>query len=208
MRISDFYRRFTGLPGAPETWQDWLYLPSYALAQAVSGEVFRDDLGEFSRIRQEIACGMPEDVRRKKLAARLALMAQSGQYNYARCLAHGEDGAAMLAVSEFVKNTAEAVFLLNRRHAPYYKWLLRGMRGLENLGELSDALEFLLTGDNDEDGKALKSQVIEDICAQIVSELHAQGLSCGSWDYLEKHAFDVQSHIENAAIRALHVMEG
>ena len=208
MRISDFYRRFTGLPGAPETWQDWLYLPSYALAQAVSGEVFRDDLGEFSRIRQEIACGMPEDVRRKKLAARLALMAQSGQYNYARCLAHGEDGAAMLAVSEFIKNTAEAVFLLNRRHAPYYKWLLRGMRGLEKLGELADALEFLLTGDNDEDGKVLKSQVIEDICAQIVSELHTQGLSCGNWDYLEKHAFDVQSHIGNASIRALHVMEG
>ena len=208
MRISDFYRRFTGLPGAPETWQDWLYLPSYALAQAVSGEVFRDDLGEFSRIRHDIACCMPEDVRRKKLAARLALMAQSGQYNYARCLARGEDGAAMLAVSEFVKNTAEAVFLLNRRHAPYYKWLLRGMRGLEKLGELSDALEFLLTGDNDEDGKVLKSQVIEDICSQIVSELQAQDLSCGSWDYLEKHAFDVQSHIENAAIRALHIMEG
>lgn len=208
MRISDFYRRFTGLPGAPETWQDWLYLPSYALAQAVSGEVFRDDLGEFSRIRHDIVCGMPEDVRRKKLAARLALMAQSGQYNYARCLVHGEDGAAMLAVSEFVKNTAEAVFLLNRRHAPYYKWLLRGMRGLEKLGELADALEFLLTGDNDEDGKVLKSQVIEDICAQIVSELHTQGLSCGNWDYLEKHAFDVQSHIGNASIRALHVMEG
>ena len=208
MRISDFYRRFTGLPGAPETWQDWLYLPSYALAQAVSGEVFRDDLGEFSRIRHDIVCGMPEDVRRKKLAARLALMAQSGQYNYARCLAHGEDGAAMLAVSEFIKNTAEAVFLLNRRHAPYYKWLLRGMRGLEKLGELAYALEFLLTGDNDEDGKVLKSQVIEDICTQVVSELHTQGLSCGNWDYLEKHAFDVQSHIGNASIRALHVMEG
>ena len=115
MRISDFYRRFTGLPGAPETWQDWLYLPSYSLAQAVNGEVFRDDLGEFSRIRHEIAFGMPEDVRRKKIAARLALMAQSGQYNYSRCLSHGEEGAAMLAVSEFVRNTAEAVYLLNRR---------------------------------------------------------------------------------------------
>ena len=208
MRISDFYRRFTGRSGAPESWQDWLYLPSYALAQAVSGEVFRDDLGEFSRIRNEIACGMPEDVRRKKLAARLALMAQSGQYNYSRCLAHGEDGAAMLAMNEFVRNTAEAVFLLNRRHAPYYKWLLRGMRGLEKLGELADALEFLLTGDNDASGKALKAQVTEDICAQIVSELKAQSLSCGGWDYLEKHAFDVQSHIENASIRSLHVMEG
>ena len=84
----------------------------------------------------------------------------------------------------------------------------RGLRGLESLGVLSVALEFLLTGDNDEGGKALKSQVIEDICTQVVSELHAQGLSCGSWDYLEKQAFDVQSHIENAAIRALHVMEG
>ena len=78
----------------------------------------------------------------------------------------------------------------------------------EDLRDVADALEFLLTGDNDEDGKVLKSQVIEDICAQIVSELHTQGLSCGNWDYLEKHAFDVQSHIENAAIRALHVMEG
>ena len=59
MRISDFYRRFTGCSGAPEAWRDWLHLPSYALAQAVSGEVFRDDLGEFSRIRNEIAHGMP-----------------------------------------------------------------------------------------------------------------------------------------------------
>lgn len=31
---------------------------------------------------------MPEDVRRKKLAARLIFMAQSGQYNYSRCLGH------------------------------------------------------------------------------------------------------------------------
>lgn len=209
MRISDFYRRFTGCSGAPEAWRDWLHLPSYSLAQAVSGEVFRDDLGEFSRIRNEIAHGMPEDVRRKKLAARLAFMAQSGQYNYSRCLAHGEEGAAMLAVSEFVKNTAEAVFLLNRRHAPYYKWLLRGMRGLEKLPELADALEFLLTGDNAPDGRLLKAQVIEDICAQTVLELREQGLTGSSEDYyLERHAFDVQSRIENAAIRALHVMEG
>ena len=152
---------------------------------------------------------MPEDVRRKKLAARLAFMAQSGQYNYSRCLAHGEEGAAMLAVSEFVKNTAEAVFLLNRRHAPYYKWLLRGMRGLEKLPELADALEFLLTGDNAPDGRSLKAQVIEDICAQTVLELREQELTGSSADYyLERHAFDVQSRIENAAIRALHVMEG
>lgn len=208
MRISDFYRQHIGLAHAPSSWQDWLYTPSTAFAEAVNGEVFRDDLGEFSRIRDEIANGMPEDVRKKKLAARLIFMAQSGQYNYLRCLKHGEPGAAMLALNEFVKNTAECVFLLNRRHAPYYKWLLRAMRQLPRLGGLADALEFLLTGDNDEDGARLKAAVCEDICAQIVTELKAQCLTCGSWDYLEPHAFDLQSHIENSEIRSLHIMEG
>ena len=90
MRISDFYRPYTGTGKAPETWQDWLYLPSHALAEASNGDVFRDDLGEFSRIRDAIKSGMPEDVRRKKLASRLIFMAQAGQYNYSRCLRHGE----------------------------------------------------------------------------------------------------------------------
>ena len=208
MRISDFFRPYTGTGKAPETWQDWLYLPSHALAEASNGEVFRDDLGEFSRIRDTIKSGMPEDVRRKKLAARLIFMAQAGQYNYSRCLRHGEEGAAVLALGEFVRNAAEAVYLLNRAHAPYYKWLLRGMRHLPRLGQLAEALEFLLTAENDAGGRKLKSAVIEDICAETVKELKAQRLTCGNWDYLEKHAFDVQSHIENAQIRALHIMEG
>lgn len=208
MRIGDFYRRFIGSPAAPETWQQWLYLPSYSLAQAVNGEVFCDGLGEFSRIRNEIAHGMPEDVRRKKIAARLALMAQSGQYNYARCLAHGEEGAAMLAINEFVQNAAQLVFLLNGKFAPYYKWLLRAMRSLPTLSELADPLEFLLTAENDEDGRRLKRMVIEDICTQIVPQLHAQGLSASQSQSLENQAFHVQNGIENAAIRALHVMEG
>lgn len=208
MRISDFYRPYTGTGKAPETWQDWLYLPSHALAEATNGEVFFDGLGEFSRIREIIKNGMPEDVRRKKLAARLIFMAQAGQYNYSRCIRHGEEGAAVLALCEFVRNAAEAIYLLNRAHAPYYKWLLRGMRALPKLGELAEALEFLLTAENGGEGQKLKAAVIEDICAETAAELKAQQLSCGSWDYLEKHAFDVQSHIENAQIRAMHIMEG
>ena len=208
MRISDFYRPYTGSGKAPESWRDWLYLPSHALAEATNGEVFFDGLGEFSRIRETIKNGMPEDVRRKKLAARLIFMAQAGQYNYSRCIRHGEDGAAMLALGEFVRNAAEAVYLLNRAHAPYYKWLLRGMRELPKLGELADALEFLLTAENGNEGQKLKAAVIEDICTETAAELKAQQLSCGSWDYLEKHAFDVQNHIENAQICAMHIMEG
>lgn len=207
-RISDFYRRYTGSPGAPETWQQWLYLPSHALAEAVNGEVWRDDAGLFSAVRAEIAGGMPEDVRIKKLAACAVTMAQSGQYNYSRCLSHGEEGAAMLALDEFVKSTMQLVYLLNRRHMPYYKWAFRGMDALPRLSELRSALEYLLTGENDPAGQETKRGVVEDICAGIVRELSTQGLTCGTWDYMEPHGLDMQGHIKNPEIRALHVLEG
>lgn len=207
IRISDFFRRYTGTPGAPESWEQWLYLPSHALAESINGQVWRDDSGVFSAIREEIRCGMPEDVRKKKLAASTVMMAQSGQYNYSRCIRHGEDGAAMMAMSEFVSAACRTVYLLNRSHMPYYKWMFRGMEELSILGDMKDALEFLLTGENDPAGQRLKSQVIEDICAKVIAELQRQQLTCGSWDYLEPHALHIMEHIENPAIRALHVMD-
>ena len=207
-RIGDFYRRYTGSDGAPESWEQWLSLPSWALAEATNGEVWRDDLGAFSAIRETLLHGMPEDVRKKKLAARVVGMAQAGQYNYSRCLRHGEAGAAMLALSEFVRDTAETIFLLNRRHMPYYKWCLRALRELPVLGDMAEPLEFLLTGENGQEGDALKARLVEEICASILRELAAQGLCRGAGDYLEGPAFEIQSRIENAQIRALHVMEG
>ena len=45
---------------------------------------------------------------------------------------------------------------------------------LERLSAMKDALEFLLTAENDEQGRILKSAVIEDICAAVVKELKAQ----------------------------------
>ena len=207
-RIGDFYLRYTGSPGAPESWQQWLSLPGYALAEATNGEVWRDDPGAFSAVRREILTGMPEDVRKKKLAARAVEMAQSGQYNYARCLRHGEEGAAMLALSDFVRAGCGMIYLLNRRHMPYYKWMLRGMEALPKLGDMRPALEYLLTAENDESGRATKQGVVEDICAAVIRELKAQSLTGGDWDYLEPHAFEIMGRIQNQQIRALHVMEG
>ena len=204
-RTAFFYRRYTGSPGAPESWRQWLSLPAHALAEATNGQVFRDDLGEFSAIREKILHGMPEDVRKKKLAARLIEMAQTGQYNYARCLKHGEAGAAALELADFVRAACGAIYLLEKRHMPYTKWMLRGMDSLPKLGHLRPALEFLLTGEND---AALRQGIVEDLCANVAAELRSQGLSDGDWDYLEPHAFAVQGRIENPEIRALHVMEG
>ena len=207
-RISEFYSRYTGSDGAPQSLEQWLSLPSYALAEATNGQVWRDDQGLFTEIRLTLRDNMPEDVRLKKLAARVITMAQAGQYNYPRCVRHGEYGAAMLAMTEFVNAACGAIFLLNRRHMPYYKWQLRALGELEKLGGMKEALEYLLTADNDEEGRVLKSAVTEDICAAVIRELKAQHLTHGSWDYLEPHAYEIAEHIQSPAIRSLHIMEG
>ena len=151
---------------------------------------------------------MPEDCRKKRIAARAAEMAQSGQYNYARCLKRGQEGAGIMALSDFVKSASEMIYLLNRKHMPYYKWMFKGMEAVPKLADMREPLEFLLTSDNDLAGRMTKSGVIEDICAAVIKELKAQNLSSGSWDYMEPHAFEIMERIEDPEIRAMHIMEG
>ncbi len=203
--ISSFYSQYTGKPGAPETWQDWLYTPSHYFAEATNGKVFRDDLGEFTDIRDTILYAMPESVRRKKLASKLVLMAQTGQYNFKRCLSHGDRGAAYISLSRFCEYTAQVVYLLNEAHAPYYKWLLRGMENLPVLSELNVSLRSLLC-DNTLSDEA-KLQLVEDISRQIINQLVADNLCSDVGDYLEPYAFAVNDKIKNSEIRNLSIFQ-
>lgn len=202
--IGDFYSAYTGRRGAPEGWRDWLYTPSHYLAEATNGEIFCDPLGEFTRIREEILHGMPEDVRLKKIASCALKMAQSGQYNYKRCISHGENGAARLALDEFARNCAEIVFLLERRHAPYYKWIFKSMRLLPSLGGFADRLERLITLPSDE--TLLIELEIEKISEDIIGEFKRQGITEATCLFLESHAYSINDMIENNEIRNLHVI--
>lgn len=115
----------------------------------------------------------------------------------------------MLALCEFVKYTCFAVFLINRQHAPYYKWTLRALTGLKVLGNLAPSLEYLLLSENESDSShKLKSDIIEDICAFVADELKKQALSDSSSDFMEEHARSVMSRIRSADIRNLHIMTG
>ena len=202
--ISEFYSAYTGRSGAPETLEDWLYTPSHYFAEATNGVVFHDPLGKFSRIRNEILTGMPEDVRLKKIASCALKAAQSGQYNYKRCISHGEIGAARLALDEFVRNCAEIVFLLERRHSPYYKWIFRAMKELPKLSFFSEKLERLLTLPSDE--TLLTELTIEEISHEIIDEFKAQGITKATCNYLESHAYSINDKIENSKIRNLHIL--
>lgn len=201
--IGDFYSSYTGRNGAPDLWQDWLYTPSHYFAEATNGEVFCDPLGEFTRIREMIKNDMPEDVRRKKIASCALHMAQSGQYNYKRCISHGEVAAARLALDEFVRNAAELTFLLEGRHAPYYKWIFRAMRDLPSLSSMADKLTALATLPSDE---TLKIELlIEEISVDFINEFKRQGITEAACTFLESHAYSINDTIKNPEIRNLHI---
>ena len=218
-----FYQNFIGNKKAPENLLEWLYIPEGYLATVTNGKVFVDNLGEFSEIRGKLLEFYPEDVRKKKIAARAAVMAQSGQYNYARLMKRGEYVGACLALSEFVKTTISMVHLLNKKYMPFYKWSFKSMTTLPKLKEVQEKIQLLATMDfqqgvwegtekdayvhtlNTNDKKVV---LIEEICASIVKELQAQNLTGRNDDFLENHTMEIMGRIEAPEIRNRHVMEG
>ena len=173
----------------------------------MNGKVFYDGSGDLSRIRAQLA-RYPEDIRRKKLAGHLLLAAQAGQYNYARCLRHGEAGAAQLAVIAFADNAMAAMFLLNNAYRPFYKWQFRALRALPLLSLDAELLEYLITTDNDCQLARDKYEVIEGIAADLVDELESQGLTSAQGEDLERHAYSVNDGIADATLRNMHVLAG
>ncbi|HKL73390.1 MAG TPA: DUF4037 domain-containing protein [Clostridia bacterium] len=202
-KIKDFYSFYTGTGDVPISNEHWLSIPDKYLAEATNGEVFVDNLGEFSRIREKIKTGMPEDVRLKKLASAVFNMAQSGQYNYSRCLSHQEKAAAAIALSEFATNATQAVFLLNRKHMPYYKWAFRSMKELGYLSEISNMLELLLSSPYDSD---VNTELIEKICSIIIKGIKEEKLSDTEDDYLEPYAYCINNKIKDGNLRNSPVM--
>lgn len=231
LRIPEFLLEKTGTPDGVLTPAQWLTLPEESLAEATNGRLFLDNYKELTQVRERLRF-YPEDIRRKKLAGHLLLMAQAGQYNYLRCIRHDEAAAAQLAVFAFVKSTISVIFLLNNVYQPYYKWSFRALRALPVLSLEAELLEYLITTGNetadegfsrdpadktappaDEGGliggtAGEKYDVIEGIAADVIDELTNQDLTQAVCGDLEKHAYSVNDGIADAEIRNLHILAG
>ncbi len=202
LRTEEFFRSKTGTPDGALSLDAWFAVPEFSLAEATNGAVFRDDWGEFTVIREKLS-KFPRDVRLKKLAGELLLMAQAGQYNYPRCIARGETAAARLATFEFAKSALHAIFLLNDTYMPFYKWQFRALRGLPKLSALAQPLERLLSSAEKENAER-----IEQIVAAILDEAREQGLSVLPHNEAELHAYAVNGQIADGNLRNQHILYG
>lgn len=202
--VSTFYQRYIGK--LPKTNLDWLMIPETNLCTATSGTVFHDPCGEFTAARELLLRFYPQDVFLKKLVARLATMAQAGQYNYGRCIRRSNFGAAYLACSEFVKAAISAVYLLNKRYMPFYKWMFRGMESLPLLADSKQLLEQLVRLPDTAETAPQKEALIESLCVNVRKELNRQGISSGSDDFLNSHCVPIMNTIADEQIRSLPVL--
>ncbi|MBR4241773.1 MAG: DUF4037 domain-containing protein [Eubacterium sp.] len=205
LRTSEFFEEKIGSKTGELDKFEWLSIPEQSLAEATNGEIFFDNYGEITKIREKLK-RYPEDIRLKKLAGNLLLMAQSGQYNYKRCLSHGETAAAQMAVFEFVKSAAQVIFLLNNEYQPYYKWTFRALRNLEKLSLNAEIMEFLITSSNDGEMAEEKYYAIEGIAADVIDELIEQNLTQAICGDLEKHAYSLNDKIADSEIRNMHIL--
>ena len=206
IRTNEFYMKLTDSANGELTAMQWLRLPDYTLAESVNGEVYFDNYGEFTGIRERLIC-MPEDIKLKRLAGNLLMMAQSGQYNFLRCIKHGEPEAAQLACVEFVNAAMKTVFLLQDRYMPYYKWSFRALRELVGTAELSEKLSFLLYGDNRDRAVVWqKYDMIEEIASDTITHLQENQLTEAICGDLEKHAYSVNDRINDSTVRNMNIL--
>jgi len=203
--ISQFYGNFIGLDHIPTELDEWLYIPENGLAACTNGKVFCDPPGEFTRWREILLKFYPEDVRLKKIASRCMTIAQSGQYNFERCLKRKEFFAVQYAETKFCADVISLIFLLNRRYTPFYKWMHRALKELPVLGEWSHLKISELTRSFD---YTEKSVIIEEICHTIVEELQNQSLTDAAGSFLLDHGPRVQSRIKDETFRQKNVWVG
>lgn len=212
LSTKDFYFANLGIDKEPENLYQWYQLSEERLAMVTNGRIFHEGDDEFMKLRKTFLNFYPEEVKLKKLASRFAVMAQAGQYNYGRCLMRKDYVAAYFALSLFMKNAVSAIYLLNGKYMPFYKWAHYGMKDLPVLGNLADAFSWLSTSSmgivsvpaGDEGMRQYEGSVlVEMICGEIVKECVRQGLLKEPVDFLDDGVMLLQEFIEDGLLKKI-----
>jgi hypothetical protein len=137
--VGEFFAAQLGFdPGAGVTTADWLRTPTQILATLTRGAVFHDPDGELGRRRERLAW-YPDDVWRYALAAGWLKVGQEEAF-VGRTGGTGDDLGSRIVATRLARELVRLSFLLERRWAPYGKWLGRAFGELKVAAELGPLL--------------------------------------------------------------------
>lgn len=122
---------------------EWLRTPTQLLASVTAGEVFADRSGEIARCRAVLAW-YPDDVWRHVLGCQWRRLAQLEPF-LGRTAEAGDDLGARMVAARLTNDLMRLAFLLERRWAPYAKWLGSAFGQLDVSPEVAPDLTTLVS---------------------------------------------------------------
>ena len=189
-RIKDWIRSITGLSGLPQGEEEWLFVDESSFAKVVNGRVFTDPQGTLTGIRKALAEFYPKNVYLRKLCDALARFSQYGQYNYPRMLQRGDKTTAVVCLGEFEMYAMKLAYLFEKKYAPYYKWLNRGVAPIDPF--VHERVEAIASDIYNEEKVR---DAIDALAAHFLKKLKDMGLAYADDDYLEHHTVRIMSMI-------------
>jgi hypothetical protein len=145
LSVPGFFRRQLAWDPANELdAADWLTFPQQALLEVTSGRVFCDEIG-LEDVRARLRW-YPRDVWLYLLACGWRRIAQE-EHLAPRAAQVGDELGSRLIAARLVRDVMRLGFLLERRYAPYPKWLGTAFRTLACASALTPALERVLAAD-------------------------------------------------------------
>ncbi|MFG2585848.1 DUF4037 domain-containing protein [Streptomyces malaysiensis] len=124
------------------TTREWLAMPQQRLAETTGGAVFHDGLGTLTDVRRRLAW-YPDQVWRYLLACQWQRISQEEAF-VGRCAEVGDDIGSAVVAARLVRDLMRLCLLLERRYAPYSKWLGSAFGQLPAAKSLKPALRGAL----------------------------------------------------------------
>ena len=207
--INEFFSRYLGDDPEPADLEDWLYISEERLCEALNGEVFADNYGEFTRRRQTLLL-MPRDLKIKRLCGRLFELSQDGEYNYLRALKRTDGAAARLFLDDFVTGAVACIYLLNDKYRPYRKWLMRGLMDLPEHTEIAARLNSLLTSPAEAGAEAV-SELSRYLAKAALdkyglNDIYENDMAVSGLDRLQSAAFRLNELIADNNLRTADIL--
>jgi hypothetical protein len=140
----EFFSQRLGVdPAAGMSLADWLLAPTQTLASLTAGAVFHDPQGALAG-RRAVLRWYPDDVWRYALAAGWLRIGQEEAF-VGRAGGVGDDLGSRIVAARLVRELVRLAFLVQRRWAPYGKWLGRALAELPLAARLRPHLATAMT---------------------------------------------------------------